>query len=47
VECDLSNGVKVFMASGHVIACNPREAVIDNKLGEDHVCGCEYFVLPK
>ncbi len=29
--------VGLFIVSGHVIACDPREAVLDNKLGEDHV----------
>jgi len=37
VECDLSNDAKVFIVSGLVIACDPKEVVIDNKLGEDHV----------
>jgi hypothetical protein len=37
VECDLSNDAKVFIASRPVIACDPKEAVINNKLGEDHV----------
>ncbi len=37
MECDLSNDAKVFIASRPVIACDPKEAVINNKLGEDHV----------
>jgi len=27
----------MFITSGHVIACDPREAVLDNQLNEDHV----------
>jgi hypothetical protein len=29
--------VGLFVANGRVIACDPREVVLDNKLGEDHV----------
>ncbi len=29
--------VVLFVGSGCVIACDPREVVLDNKLGEDHV----------
>jgi hypothetical protein len=29
--------VGLFVANAHVIACDPREVVFDNKLGEDHV----------
>ncbi len=29
--------VGLFVANGHVIACDPREAILDNQLGEDHV----------
>lgn len=29
--------VGLFIASGHVIACDPRGAILDNKLGEDHL----------
>jgi hypothetical protein len=27
----------MFITSGHVIACDPREAILDNQLSEDHV----------
>jgi hypothetical protein len=37
VECDLVNDVGLFIASGHVIAYDPREAILDNQLNEDHV----------
>jgi hypothetical protein len=29
--------VGLFVANGRVIACDPREVALDNKLGEDHV----------
>ncbi len=29
--------VGLFVVSGRVIACDPREVVLDNQLGEDHV----------
>jgi hypothetical protein len=29
--------VGFFVASGHVITCDPRGVVLDNQLGEDHV----------
>jgi hypothetical protein len=29
--------VGLFIASGHVIAYDPREVVFNNQLGEDHV----------
>ncbi len=29
--------VGLFVASGHVITCDPREIIIDNQLGEDHI----------
>jgi hypothetical protein len=37
VECELVDDVGLFIASGHVIASDPKEAVLDNQLGEDHV----------
>jgi hypothetical protein len=30
VECELVGDVGFFVASGHVITCDPREAVLDN-----------------
>jgi hypothetical protein len=29
--------VGLFIASGCVTTCNPKEAILDNQLGEDHV----------
>jgi hypothetical protein len=37
VECELVDDVGLFIASGHVISCDPKEVVFDNQLGEDHV----------
>ncbi len=37
VECELLDDVGLLIASGQVIACDPKEAIIDNQLGEDHV----------
>jgi len=37
VECELVDDVGLFVASGYVIPCDPRETIFDNKLGEDHV----------
>ncbi len=37
VECELVDDVGLFIASGHVISCDPKEVVLDNQLGEDHV----------
>ncbi len=37
VECELAGDFGLFVASGHVIAYDPREAIFDNQLGEDHV----------
>jgi hypothetical protein len=37
VECELVDDVGLFVTSGHVIACDLREAVLDNQFGEDHV----------
>ncbi len=34
---ELVDDVGLFIASGHVIACDPRETIVDNLLGEDHV----------
>ncbi len=31
------DNVGFFVASGHVIACDPRKVVFYNKLNEDHV----------
>jgi hypothetical protein len=42
--CSSSRGTKcdvdvegVFITRGQVIACDPREAMLDDDLGEDHV----------
>ncbi len=37
VECEFVDDVRLFIANGHVIIFDPNEAIIDNKLGEDHV----------
>jgi hypothetical protein len=37
VECELVDDVGLFVISGRVITSDPREAIIDNQLGEDHV----------
>ncbi len=37
MECDLLDDVGVFVASGHVIAYDPRKAIFNNQLGENHV----------
>jgi hypothetical protein len=29
--------VRLFVASGHVIACDPKETVLDNQFSEFHV----------
>jgi hypothetical protein len=29
--------VGLFVASGRVITCDPKEVIFDNRLGEDHV----------
>jgi hypothetical protein len=45
VECDLVNDVGVFLAKGCVVACNPQEVVLDDRLGEDHVGLCILYCL--
>jgi hypothetical protein len=40
IECDLVDNARVFLAKGHVVACNPQEAILDDRLGEDHVGLC-------
>jgi len=30
VECELMDDVGLFIVNGHVIACDPKEAVLDN-----------------
>jgi hypothetical protein len=37
VEFELVDDVGLFVVNGHVIVCGPREVVLDNQLGEDHV----------
>jgi len=37
VECEFVDDVGFFVASGRVIACDLKEVVLDNQLGEDHV----------
>jgi hypothetical protein len=38
--------VGFFIVSGYVIACDMKEAVLDNQLSEDHV-RMSIFILPK
>ncbi len=45
VECELVNDVGLFVVSGHVITSDPREAVLDNQLGEDHVSVSIFYYL--
>jgi len=44
-ECDLVNDVGVFLAKGHLVACDPHEVVFDYWLGEDHVGVCILYCL--
>jgi hypothetical protein len=37
IKCDL---VKVFLAKGRVVTCDPHEVVLDDQLGEEHVGLC-------
>jgi hypothetical protein len=36
-ECNFLNLEGVFFAKGCVMTCNPRETILDNILGHDHV----------
>ncbi len=36
-ECDLVDDAWVFIASGCVITCDPREAILDDQHGECHI----------
>ncbi len=36
-ECDLLDLEGVFLVKGHVTASNPRKAIMDDILGQDHV----------
>jgi len=45
VECDLLDDGEIFIASGHVIACDPKQVVLDNQLNEDYV-GVSIFYYP-
>jgi hypothetical protein len=36
-ECDLQDPEGVFLARGHMMAFDPREAIMDNILEDDHV----------
>jgi len=40
IECDLIDNNGVFIAKGWVVACNPQEVVLDDRLGKDHVGLC-------
>ncbi len=37
MKCELVDDVGLFVASGCVIAYDPKELVFDNQLNEDHV----------
>lgn len=41
-ECDVVDVEGVFIVTGRVIACDPREVVLNDDLGEDHF---ELFIL--
>jgi hypothetical protein len=45
VECDLIDDGGIFITTGRVIACDPKEIVFDNQLSEDHV-GVSIFYCP-
>jgi hypothetical protein len=36
-ECNLQNLEGIFFVKGHVMASNPREATMEDILGQDHV----------
>ncbi len=36
-ECDLQDPKGDFFVKGHVTTSNPKEAILDNILGDDHV----------
>jgi hypothetical protein len=40
VECDLVNDAGVFLAKGHVVACDLHEALLNDQLREKHVRFC-------
>jgi hypothetical protein len=44
-ECDLLNNDGVFIAKGQVLACDPQEVVLDDRLGDDHVGLCILYCL--
>jgi hypothetical protein len=37
LKCELVVDVGLFVVIGRVIACDPKEEFLDNKLGEDYV----------
>jgi len=37
--------VRVFLAKGCVVTCDPHEAVLDDQLGEGHVLLCILYYL--
>jgi len=45
IECDFVNNGGVFIAKGWVVACDPHEAIFDDRLGEDHVGLCILYFL--
>lgn len=45
MECDLIDDGGIFITTGRVIACDPKEIVFDNQLSEDHV-GVSIFYCP-
>jgi hypothetical protein len=36
-KCEFVVNIGVFIVIGHVIACDPKEAILDDQLGKDHV----------
>ncbi len=45
VECDLVDDGGVFITKGWVVACDPYEAILDDRLREDHVGPCILYYL--
>ncbi len=44
-KCDLVNDVRVFLAKGHVVTCDPHEIVFDDLLRGEHVGLCILYCL--
>ncbi len=44
-KCDLVVNGGVFIVKGRMVACDPHEAIIDDRFGEDHVGLCILYYL--